>query len=498
MEFEGPLTMNVLLISPRTPTTFWSLKHAVQFIARRSAFPPLGLLTVAAMLPKSWNLRLVDLNVRPLDDADLNWCDYVMISAMIVHRESVEVVVARAQRIGRPIVGGGPLFTTGHEAFAGRVHAVLGEAEGIIDEVIHDMEVRQLQDSYCAHRFPDVSNVPVPRWDLIHLPHYATMPIQFSRGCPFDCEFCDVIVMNGRRPRTKSPEQMLCELDALLDRGWHGRVFVVDDNFIGNRTRVKEFLRALVVWRSERGARLSFLTEASIHLADDAELLNLMALAGFHSVFVGIETPLAASLLECNKRHNADRDLAEGIRIIQRSGIEVMGGFIVGFDNDPREIFDLQFDFIQRTGIATAMVGLLTALPKTRLYQRLLGEGRIDSEATGNNTEAVLNFVPKLDRELLIRGYRKLMTSLYEPRTYYQRVLTFLAEYQPRGPRLSLTKDDLLAFVRSLWTMGIRHNGRRAFWKFLAQVIARHPRKFPAAVALAIHGFHYRMVAKAL
>jgi radical SAM superfamily enzyme YgiQ (UPF0313 family) len=291
---------------------------------------------------------------------------------------------------------------------------------------------------------------------------------------------------------------MLGELQSLAKGGWQGAVFLVDDNFIGNRVRVKEFLRALVAWRNAERPKFSFLTEASIHLADDAELLDLMVRAGFHSVFVGIETPNAASLMECNKPQNAGRDMAAGIRTIQRSGIEVMGGFIVGFDNDPREIFDLQFDFIQRTGIATAMVGLLTALPKTRLYQRLLGEGRIDTEATGNNTEAVLNFAPKLDREFLIRGYRTLMNSLYEPHTYYQRVLTFLAEYRPHGPRLSLTKDDLVAFVRSLWTMGIRHKGRLAFWKFLGRVVAYHPRQLPTAIALAIHGFHYRMVAQNL
>ena len=490
--------MNVLLVSPRTPTTFWSLKHAVRFVSRRAAFPPLGLLTVAAMLPKAWNLRVVDLNVRRLRDADLRWGDYVMLSAMIVHRDSVDEIVARAAEAHRPVIGGGPLFTTGHDAYVGRVHSVLGEAEGIIDQVVADMESGQLQDVYRPSGWPDVSTVPVPRWDLIRLRHYATMPIQFSRGCPYDCEFCDVIVMNGRRPRTKSPAQMLRELEALAVRGWRGRVFLVDDNFIGNRARVKDFLRALIAWRADRGARFSFLTEATINLADDPELLELMAQAGFRSVFVGIETPNPAGLQECNKRQNAGRDLAESIRAIQRSGIEVMGGFIVGFDSDPRDIFDLQFDFIQRTGIATAMVGLLTALPKTRLYHRLLGEGRLDADATGNNTEAVLNFVPKLDREYLIRGYRTLMKSLYEPGTYYQRVLTFLAEYKPHGPKTSITKDDLVAFVRSLWTMGVRHNGRRAFWKYLATVVSRHPRRLPLAIALAIHGFHYRMVAKGL
>jgi radical SAM superfamily enzyme YgiQ (UPF0313 family) len=417
---------------------------------------------------------------------------------MIAHRESVDQIVARAQAACCPIIGGGPLFTTGHESYAGRVHSVLGEAEGIIDQVVADMESGQLKDIYRASSWPEISAAPVPRWDLICLRHYATMSIQFSRGCPYDCEFCDVIVMNGRRPRTKSPAQMLAELDELAKRGWHDSVFVVDDNFIGNRARVKDFLRALIDWRAERHAKFSLLTEASINLADDVELLELMVEAGFRRVFIGIETPNSASLEECKKKQNVGRDLAESVRKIQRSGLEVMGGFIVGFDNDPREIFDLQFDFIQRTGIATAMVGLLTALPQTQLYHRLLKEGRLLAEATGNNTEAVLNFMPKLGREHLLGGYRKLMNALYEPGAYYERALTFLAEYRPRGPTMPLTEGDLHALLRSLWTMGLLHNGRRAFWKYLTTVLARHPRKLPSAIALAIHGFHYRMVAKRL
>ncbi|MCI0493186.1 MAG: B12-binding domain-containing radical SAM protein [Planctomycetes bacterium] len=472
----------------------------MRFVSKRAAFPPLGLLTVAAMLPKSWNLRLVDMDVTRLRDADLRWADYVMVSAMIVHKQSIEEeVIPRCQRMGRTIIGGGPLFTTGHEEFAGKVHAVLGECEEIIADVIHDMETGHLEDTYQSGRgFPDVTNTPVPRWDLVRMRHYATMSIQFSRGCPFDCEFCDITVMNGRKSRNKTPDQMLIELDALVAAGWKGTVFFVDDNFIGNKRQVKEFLRALVQWRARRKPQIDFITEASVNLADDKELLALMVPAGFRSVFLGIETPVPESLKECQKVQNTHGDLAEMVRTIQRGGLQVMGGFIVGFDHDPREIFQLQFDFIQKTGIAVAMVGLLTALPKTRLYQRLLGEGRLDAASTGNNTEGVLNFHPKLDREFLINGYARLMRSLYEPATYYQRVLTFLAEYRPHGPRLRLTLGDLRAFGKSLWIMGVLHRGRLAFWKYLATVLVRHPRKLPPAIALAIHGFHYRMVAKGL
>jgi radical SAM superfamily enzyme YgiQ (UPF0313 family) len=480
--------------------TFWSLKHAVRFVARKAAFPPLGLLTVAAMLPRSWNLRLVDMDVTRLRDADLEWADYVMIGAMIIHKESIdEEIIPRCQRLGKTIIGGGPLFTTGYEDYAESVHAVCGECEEVIGDVVRDMEIGELKQKYeSGHGFPDVTKTPVPRWDLIRLQNYATMSTQFSRGCPFDCEFCDIIVMNGRKPRTKTPDQMLAELDALQDAGWSGTVFFVDDNFIGNKKLVKQFLRALVAWRERRQPQIDFITEASVNLADDQELMDLMVSAGFHRVFIGIETPVPESLREAQKYQNTHGDLVEMVRTVQRSGMEVMGGFIVGFDNDPQEIFQLQYDFIQKTGIAAAMVGLLTALPKTQLYHRLLGEGRLDTKSTGNNTEAVLNFIPKLDREFLISNYKRLMWTLYEPTTYYRRVLTFLHEYRPRGPRLQLTLGDLRAFFRSLWVMGVLHRGRRAFWRYLMTVLYRHPRKLPPAIALAIHGFHYRMVAKRL
>jgi radical SAM superfamily enzyme YgiQ (UPF0313 family) len=480
--------------------TFWSAKHAVRFVARRAAFPPLGLLTVAAMLPRSWDLRLVDMDVTRLRDADLQWADYVMIGAMIIHKQSIEEeIIPRCKRFGRTIVGGGPLFTTGYEDYVGDVHAVCGECEEIIADVVRDLELGELKPKYeSGQGSPDVTRTPVPRWDLINLRHYATMSIQFSRGCPFDCEFCDIIIMNGRKPRTKTPEQMIAELDSLCDDGWSGTVFFVDDNFIGNKKLVKQFLRALVAWREHRQPQVDFITEASVNLADDQELMDLMVAAGFHRVFIGIETPGPESLREAQKYQNTHGDLVEMIRTVQRSGMEVMGGFIVGFDNDPQEIFQLQYDFIQKTGIAAAMVGLLTALPKTQLYHRLLGEGRLDTRSTGNNTEAVLNFIPKLDREFLIGGYKRLMWTLYEPTTYYRRVLTFLAEYRPRGPKLRLTMSDLRAFFRSVWVMGVLHRGRRAFWRYLMTVLYRHPRKLPPAIALAIHGFHYRMVAKRL
>ena len=308
--------MKVLLVAPQTPATFWSFKHVLPFVAKRAVFPPLGLITVAAHLPRSWELKLVDLNVSRLHDADLRWADYVMTSAMIVHRESVRAIIARCRALGRTVIGGGPLFTTGHEEFAADVHCVLGEAEDLMGELVKDMESGQLRRVYSTATRPDITRTPVPRWDLITLRHYVTMPVQFSRGCPYDCEFCDIVVMNGRVPRTKSPHQMLAELDALHARGWTGMVFLVDDNFIGNKARVKEFLIELVRWREQKKSQIGFFTEASVNLADDPELLELMGRAGFKRVVLGIETAVASSLEECHKLQNTSRDMAESIRTI--------------------------------------------------------------------------------------------------------------------------------------------------------------------------------------
>jgi radical SAM superfamily enzyme YgiQ (UPF0313 family) len=327
---------------------------------------------------------------------------------------------------------------------------------------------------------------------------YVTMAAQFSRGCPFDCEFCDIIVMNGRVPRTKSPEQFIGELEALRLRGWKDMVFVVDDNFIGNKSRTRALLHAMIAWRERTRAGMGFLTEASINLADDPELLELMVRAGFRKVFVGIETPSAASLDECRKLQNRGRDLVAAVQVLQRAGLEVMGGFIVGFDSDTGDIFKQQFDFIQRSGVVTAMVGLLTALPQTRLWQRLKQEGRLETGSTGNNTDAVLNFQPKLSKEYLVNGYRDLMKRLYEPHHYYARIRTFLKSHRPTGPRLRLSWADFSAFLKSFWVLGVWHRGRVAYWWLFWGTLFRRPRQFQHAIELAITGHHLRRVAKKL
>ena len=490
--------MKILLVYPRSPDTFWSFKHVLRFVAKRAAFPPLGLLTVAALLPDDWELKLVDTNIEPLEDSDIAWADWVFLSGMIVHKDSAREIALRCAALGRTVVAGGPLFTTGHRDFPEIPHFVLGEAEDLIDVLVADMRAGRVKGIYRAASFPDVNHAPVPRWDLVDVSQYVTMPVQFSRGCPFDCEFCDIVVMNGRVPRTKQPRQVIAELEALRSAGWRDMVFIVDDNFIGNKKRVRELLGALVEWRERTRPGIGFLTEASVNLADQDDLLELMVRAGFKKVFVGLETPVTESLEECHKVQNSKRDLADAVRAIQGAGLEVMGGFIVGFDSDPLDIFRRQFEFIQRSGVVTAMVGLLTALPQTRLYERLAREGRMLADSIGDNTAAVLNFVPRLDREHLFEGYRELMRSLYAPDNYYRRVRAFLSTWRPRGPRLRLAGSDLSAFLRSLWALGVRLRGRRAFWRLFWGTLIARPRKFRAAMELAIIGHHFRTVAERL
>ncbi len=490
--------MKVLLVYPPTPETFWSFRHVLRLVSKKAAFPPLGLLTVAAMLPDDWDLRLVDMNVEPLRDDAILECDWVFVSAMLIHKDAVVELAQRCRALGKPVMAGGPLFTANPDLFPEIPHRVLGEAEDVMPQVVEDLRRGTVQPVYQAEGRPALAGVPIPRWDLINVRNYATMAVQFSRGCPYDCEFCDIVVMNGRVPRTKSPGQLIAELEAVLARGWRDMVFIVDDNFIGDRPRTKILLRAMIEWRERTRSPLGFLTEASVNLADDPELCELMVKAGFRKVFVGIETPSVESLTECHKLLNRGRDLVQAVQTLQRAGLEVMGGFIVGFDNDPQDIFRRQFEFIQRSGVVTAMVGLLTALPQTRLYQRLMREGRLETESTGNNTQASLNFRPRLGREFLQAGYRDLMRRLYEPRAYYRRIRTFLKHHQSAGRSLRVSSGDVRAFLRSLWLLGFRCRGRLAYWRMVVSTLLLRPRQFRQALELMIMGYHFRCVAESL
>lgn len=488
--------MNILLVYPQYPDTFWSFKHALKIIAKKAAFPPLGLLTIAAMLPPEWSQKLVDMNTTTLTDSDLKWADYVFISAMTVQQDSARQAIARCNKLGVKVVAGGPLFTTEYEEFEGVDHFVLGEAEITLPLFLHDMKYDVARHLYPSEERPDISQTPVPLWSLINMGKYSSMNLQYSRGCPFDCEFCDIVALNGHTPRTKSREQVLNELEAIYQRGWRRDVFIVDDNFIGNKRKLKlETLPAIIDWQKRKKYPFGLSTEASINLSDDDELMSLMVKAGFNRVFVGIETPNEDSLVECNKQHNTHRDLVAAVRKIQNAGLEVQGGFIVGFDSDPQSIFKSQINFIQKSGITTAMVGLLNAPRGTRLYQRLKKENRLVGDSSGDNTDCSLNFVPKMNRDTLLNGYKNILNNIYSPRQYYERVRMFLKEYHPPRRRVSrLQFEHIQALIRSMWFLGVIGKERWYFWRLFLSTLFKRPRSFPASITLAVYGFHFRKV----
>jgi len=485
------------LLYPKYPDTFWSFKHALRFISKRASFPPLGLLTVAALLPAEWEKRLIDMNVAALSDDDLKWADYVFISAMSVQKESVRKVISRCQNLGVKTVAGGPLFTTGWGDFREEIdHFVLNEAEITLPLFLEDLENGQPKKLYTTKEFPDMGKTPIPLWELVDMKKYASMNIQYSRGCPFNCEFCDIIILNGHKVRTKGRDQILGELNALYNQGWRGGVFFVDDNFIGNKRMLKrEILPALIDWMEERNHPFSFNTEASVNLSDDEELMRLMVKAGFDTVFVGIETPNEESLVECGKFQNRNRDLVGSVKKMQNYGLEVQGGFIVGFDSDSPSIFQRQIDFIQRSGIVTAMVGLLNAPRETRLYKRLKKENRLLQDISGDNMDYSLNFVPKMNRELLIDGYKRVLDTIYSHKGYYERIKTFLREFNPSpGKGFKFQFSHLKAFFRSIWVLGLDGEGREYYWKLLTWCLLKRPRLFPLAITFSIYGFHFRRV----
>lgn len=488
--------MNILLVSPEYPDTFWSFKHALRFVSKKVGQPPLGLLTVASLLPAAWEKRLVDLNHQKLGARDLQWADYVFIGGMAVQAESARAVIAQCNETGKPVVAGGPLFTARHAEFDGVAHFVLNEAEITLPLFLDDLRAGHAKPLYTTTEWADVRTTPLPMWNLIDRRHYATMNMQYSRGCPYDCEFCDITVLYGRLPRTKSGVQVVAEMDALYRSGWRGHVFFVDDNFIGNRVKLKnEVLPAIITWMEEKGHPFTLGTEASLNLSDDAELLGMMARAGFEEVFVGIESPNAESLEECKKITNKNRDLIASIKTLQKAGLQVQGGFIVGFDHDPPTIFDSLIHFIRESGIVVAMVGLLNAPINSRLYHRLGKEKRLLEAFTGNNTDFSMNFIPKMHPQALRDGYRKILATIYSPKEYYERVTQFLRTHEPlRRHAAPLQFAHLRALSKSMLMLGVIGKERLYYWKLFFWALFRRPRLFTTAITLAIYGFHFRRV----
>lgn len=489
--------MKILLVYPQYPTTFWSFKNILHILGKKASFPPLGLLTVASMLPKKWEKKLIDMNVEPLKEEDIVWADMVFLSAMIVQKESVKQVINQVKSLGKPIVAGGPLFTTGWEEYTSQVdHLVLGEGEETLPLFFSDLKKGKLKKTYKLDNFPDLKKTVVPDYSLINLRKYFSLCIQYSRGCPFNCEFCDIVRLNGRAPRYKKTSQIIKELDNIYRLNWRENVFFVDDNFIGNKEKVKkELLPAVIEWQKKKRNPFGFITQASINLADDEELMKMMVQAGFATVFIGIESPKEESLEECMKMQNQNRDLLAAVKKIQHHGLEVQAGFIVGFDHDSPAIFKNQIEFIQKSGIVTAMVGLLNALPKTRLYQRLQVAGRLVKETDGSNTSFDLNFIPKMKKSVLIKGYKDILNNIYSPRNYYQRVINFLRDFKPQVKNINPSKlrfYHFKALIASFWLLGIQNKGRRYYWRLIFWSLFRRPKTLPQAIGFSITGLHFR------
>lgn len=488
--------MKILLVYPENPDTFWSFKHALKFIFKKSTNPPLGLLTVASMLPAGWDKKLVDMNVDKLKDRDIEWADYVFISANTIQKASVAEVISRCKAKRVKIVAGGPLFTSSHDEYAQVDHLVLNEAEITLPWFLADLEKGKPRHLYTSGDWADLGATPVPDWSLLKMKKYASMSIQYSRGCPFDCDFCDIPLLYGHKPRIKNTQQVIAELDSLRVHGWRGVVFFVDDNFIGNKRSLKEqVLPAIGDWMRRMRYPFTFLTQASVNLADDERLMELMVQASFNTVFVGIETPDETSLAECGKRQNKNRNLVECVRKIQQFGLQVQGGFIVGFDSDTRTIFERQITFIQDSGIVTAMVGLLNAVRGTKLYQRLHTENRLLTEATGDNTDCSINFIPKMQRAALIKGYQDIVRTIYSPDQFYARVKKFLENYRPLATGLGrVNLSEIKAFILSIFVLGIKEKERFHYWRLFLWSVFTRPRLTPLAVTFAIYGFHFRKV----
>ncbi|MDD3520430.1 MAG: B12-binding domain-containing radical SAM protein [Actinomycetota bacterium] len=487
--------MKILLISPEYEDTFWNLKKVLRILGKRAAYPPLGLLTVAGLLPEEWDRKVVDLNCEKLTNEAIKWADFVFISAIVGQKNSTKQIIETIHKIGKPIVAGGPLFTTGWEEFSGKVeHIFIGEAENTFQEFINDVKNNSLKEFYESKSFPEISKAPIPKWELVNFRYYNSMAIQFSRGCPYNCEFCDVVHLNGKNPRLKGVDQLLAELDSLYQAGWHAAIFFVDDNFIGNKGRLKkEYLPALIEWQQKRKYPFTFSTQVSIDLADDPKLMRMLTEAGFATVFIGIETPNTESLMECGKRQNQDRDMVQSVKAIQNMGIEVNGGFIIGFDSDESSIFENQIEFIQKSGIVTSMVGLLNVFPKSRLHERLKQSNRLIDPDDNTSEISSLNFIPVMDSNQLIKGYMDVVSTIYSPSHYYPRIKTFLREFNPRRINtLTLRFYHIRALFASIWVLGMIQTGRHYYWQLLLWTLFRRPGLIPYAIGLPLGLIHFR------
>ena len=494
---------NVLLVWPRFPPSFWGFEGVLEMVPQASVMPPLGLITVAALCPDRWTLRLLDHAFDEIRDEDLKWADLVMVSAMHAQRADAMSILARARALGRRTFIGGPWASSEPDKVQFHAdHILVGEAEEVFADIAAALENGSASRVYRVYDKPDISRTPIPRFDLLRLDMYINMPVQFSRGCPFLCDFCDIITIYGRKPRTKSSAQLIAELERLYELGWRNAVFIVDDNFIGNSKNALQLCRDLADWGTRNNRPFAFYTEASVDLADRSELLAAMVEANFMYVFLGIETPSVAALKDSKKFQNLRKDNLEQIRIIQESGLWVIGGFIVGFDSDDETIFDRQREFIERTSVTWAMAGVLQAPPTTALYDRMKREGRLieNSEATSNFSAP--NFRTLMPLPLLLRGLRKLIVDLYDAKSFFRRGLRSLEVWKTRPtqkpPRLPILYS-LQLMLLSMWTQGVRSNYRSDYWAFMWKLIrnyARNDSKLWMGLMVLLSAHHFLIYAR--
>lgn len=505
--------MRTLFIYPEFPKTFWSYEKILELINRKVLLPPLGLLTVAALLPQSWEMKLVDRNVREVLQEEWDWAELVVISGMIVQKADMATQIARAKSRGLPVAVGGPFASSTPDApeLEGADFKVLDEGEITLPLFVEALARGETSGRFTAGgEKPDVTGTPVPRFDLLELDAYSEMSVQFSRGCPFNCEFCDIIVLYGRKPRTKNPEQLVAELQCLYELGWRRSVFLVDDNFIGNKRNVKLLLPALRQWQIEHGYPFSFATEASVDLAADQELMDQMVECRFESVFLGIETPDAASLETARKLQNIRSSLEESVEAITASGLRVMAGFIIGFDGEQKGAGQRIVEFVNRTGIPHAMMGMLQALPNTAMWTRLEQEGRLiqDSDAAkGVNQTNLLNFEPTRPIRDIAEEYMEAFADLYEANAYIDRVYSYFLklppqrykqirrENPPSGPQASAQRGiswvDLRALAIVVWRQGVRRDTRWRFWNALFGMARHNPARFTGFISILAHNEHF-------
>ena len=488
----------VLLVWPRFPSSFWSFDGILDLVPIKTDQPPLGLLTVGALCPKGWTLRLIDRSFEDLTDTDLLWADLVMISGMRVQKEDIRETLARARAFGRRTMIGGPFASSEPESLLPLAdHVVVGEPDEVFPEIAAAVERGTAKRLYVIKDKPDLSKSPLPRFDLLKLGNYASMAVQFSRGCPFQCEFCDIITIYGRKPRTKPPSQLLAELDALIELGWREQVLIVDDNFIGNHKLALELSQALGQWQVSHGYPFLFYTEASIDLAQKPKLIEAMVDANFFYVFIGIESPSPKALIEARKFQNLRKDPLESIRFIQSQGLWVTAGFIIGFDSDTEEVFEQQREFIERAAIPWAMAGFLQAPPTTPLFDRMLKEGRLLMESTATSNFDPPNFRTQLPLPVLLEGFRGVLLSLYNASAFYERCYRSLVQWKARRPQKAPEMPlwpKIVILVRSMVHQGLLSSYRKAYWKFLLRLHAHwlfQPAKFSLGFAMLLSGHHF-------